>query len=246
MYIYELRYRRKLTKDGQPDKRFAEAEQDLFKQLVRCGLVLEGGGWLYEKDGELRRRFIAVTKEAMDPRQMSYDARQSWKAVLKLSEEPPKAVCLQECLSPAHCTCKKPGFLVMQSPAEWEGTPICCGDCRKSYPIYRLERDPLEREFDDLLHWSKLRRGYIEQYMTGAERVISHEALQGCVSDLSLQGRRLAGMVETATGILTLYPLFAYYEKAPSRCPQCGGEWVNRYRDAIPFEFFCRSCRLVM
>ena len=248
MHIFEMRYISRTVRGEQRpyDDKFMTVEGDFFKQLVRAGLVLEGGTYRYIKDGSLRRRMIAVTREAMSEKQMSYDARQSLAALQSLCERPPQAVHVHECVTPAHCECRKPSYLVLQSPAEWEGTPLCCGDCRKSFPLYRLIANPSEREFDDLLHWSKLRRGYVEQYMTGAETVASHEILQSCVSDLALQGRRLAGIVEVATGAITLYPLFAYYERAPERCPQCGSDWRNQYRNAVPFEFFCRTCRLVM
>lgn len=248
MHIFDICCRSRTVRGVQQpyDERFHVVENDYFKQLVRSGLILEGGTYTRTEDGSFKRRVIAVTREAMSPRQISYDARVSRSALAKLCESEPEAVHIHECDKPSHCECRKPSFLVMQSPGEWEGTPLCCGDCHKNFPLYRLVPDAAEREFDDLLHWSKLRRGYVEEYMTGAETVRSHAMLQNCVSELSLQGRRLAAAIEDATGVVTLYPLFAYYERTLDRCPQCGGPWQNHYRDAVPFEFFCRTCRIVM
>ena len=146
----------------------------------------------------------------------------------------------------------------MQSPPEWEGSPVKCGDCGRSVPLYRLCNSVPEREFDDVLMWRRMRRAYFTAYEAGGggraavyagtvfDAAAAYAILRSCVSELSLEGRRLAGKIEAETGIMTLYPLFSQYEKLPVRCPQCGADWRNPFTGAINYECFCRECRLVM
>ena len=210
------------------------------------GLILGGGQHTLVRDGYLVWSVIAQDETAVDQPQMSYDAKKSLEGLLKRCDGLPLVVPAERCLTPSHCDCRHPSYFCLQSPAEGDGSPVMCGDCRRSYPLYRTIRNPAEREFDLILSWQTMRRGYIEQYTSGLETAVSRAQLSDCVSDLSLTGRRLAGEIERETGITTFYPLYSYYETPPVKCPQCGGDWVNHYRDAVPFERCCRECRLVM
>jgi len=119
-------------------------------------------------------------------------------------------------------------------------------DCGKSVPLYRLVRDKEQREFDDLLHWRKLRRGFLEQIGEKLNTGYAYGMLNNCMSGLSQEGRRLAAAIQKWTGVITLYPVFSRFEEPPRRCPGCGGDWRNPYTGAIPYKYFCRQCRLVL
>lgn len=227
-------------------------------ELSRCGLTLEAGARTLYQNGEYILLVIAQDEEAIDEKNMNYDTKKALTELTKKCEAMPKVRTLAELEFPAHCVCAKPSHFIMQSPPEWEGSPVRCGDCGKSVPLYRLDGFAADRNFDDLLLWRRLRRGCFSTYEYGSrkqsvasaqalsEPAAAYAALKSCVSGVSLEGRRLAAMVEKNTGVITVYPLFSQYEKMPEYCPQCGRSWINPFTDAVKFKCFCRECRLVM
>ncbi len=248
MQTVEFRFMPKPPKYGESfyDDAMLALLDEFLVQLARNGLILEGGATTTVEGCELVMTVIAQDEYAIDEKYMSYDTRQLLKKILQRCKGLPKVIPKQNLIYPAHCTCSHHDILIMQSPPLWEGSPVMCGDCGRSIPLYQIVTDSTEREFDDMLHWRKLRLGYLEMYECGVNQKESETMLKGCASDLSLSGRRLAGMVEAATGVMTLYPLFSRFEQKPDKCPQCGGDWVNHYTDAVKYERFCRACRLVM
>ena len=240
------------------DARFTAALRNFTLELARNGLTLEAGARTYYENGEVVLQVIAQDNEAVDERNMSYDTTKALEALVKRCTDVPSVSVLREHIHPANCECAHPSYFVLQSPPEWEGSPVKCGDCGNSVPLYRLCNSVPEREFDDLLMWRRIRRGYFTAYEAGRsaraaifagtafDAAAAYAILKSCVSELSLEGRRLAGVIEAETGILTLYPLFSHYEKPPEHCPQCGSDWLNPYTGAINYQCFCRACRLVM
>ena len=244
MQITELRFLPN-GKHSPDSSAFLSLTGNFITQLWRGGLILDG--WqIFISGGETIYRVTAQDEDAVDQSQMSYDAKKALEKVLPLCAELPKVIPGDSCFEPSHCTCEHPSWLLMQSPGLACGSPLACGDCGKNYPLYRTVRNPAEREFDTILEWQSMRHGILQQFMSNLDAATAKLHLSDCVSDLSLAGRQLAGNTELATGILTLYPLFSYYETPPELCPQCGNNWVNEYRDAVPFQRFCRECRLVM
>lgn len=230
------------------DSEFSAYVLEFLRQLPRNGLTLEGGVDIRREGDSYVSRVVAQDSEAIDEKNFSYDTRQALKKLLEVSDGLPVVTSAGKCLIPAHCECRSPGYLILQAPAEWEGSPVMCGDCGKSVPLYRIVPSTAEMEFDDLLGWRRLYRSYMLQHTTGLDGIDYHESyemLHECVSTLSLAGRRLAGTVERFTGKPTYYPIYNRFEHIPDTCPQCGGDWRNPYPDAIKFTHVCSGCRLV-
>lgn len=217
-----------------------------FSYLAVNGLVLDAGQKMSMRDGCPVLHVAAVDDDALSQENFNYDTRETLRAIVSKSSQIPQIVEAGEYLNMGHCTCERPSCLILQPCPEWSGTPIVCADCGKSYPIYKLIKHPLDRDFSELLRWRKLYRAYRCEVYAGFDMPHSLEMIKNCVSPLSLHGRRLCGELEQQAEIMILYPLFARYERLPQNCPQCGSGWVNPYNDAIRYERFCRACRLVM
>lgn len=227
-------------------KEYFSLLNSFFSYLAANGLVLDAGQRLSMNEGCPVLHVIAVDDDAISQENFNYDTRETLKAIVSKSTRVPQILNGAEYLDMGHCTCAKPSCLILQAPPEWLGTPIVCADCGKSYPIYKLIKQPLDRDFSELLRWRKLYRAYRCEYFSGFDMPHSLEMIKNCVSPLALIGRKLCGELEQSSGIMMLYPLFARYERLPRTCPQCGNGWVNPYTDAIAYERFCRACRLVM
>lgn len=249
MYIYEYRFSPRIPEKGR-DKWLYEYQclmVRFFNNLYRNGLTLEGALTISENNGGYSCKVIAVDEKALEKRNFSYDTRVTLSKLTELGGEP-QCVPLEKCVLPAHCECERSDYVVLQASAEWEGTPLMCGTCGKSVPLYRLVPDANEREFDDLYGWRRLYRGYMNEHIVGIDGIDYHESyvmLNECVSTLNLIGRRFAGLFEKFGGVPTYYPIFSRYDRIPDECPQCGKRWVNEYTDVIKFSHVCSACRLV-
>jgi|GEM_PF-1795680 len=243
MQIFHLRFR---AKNGYYSPQLLQKLGRFRLQLVRNGLILEGSWQSWMEDGELVWSVVAQDDEAISEHNMTYDTRAALADVIGLCEGLPQVIPMHNCAGIPHCTCPKPGTYILRSPAEWEGTPVYCVDCGKSVPLYRLIRDREQREFDDLLHWRKLRRGFLEQLGEKLNSGYAYRMVNDCMSGLSQEGRRLAAAIQRWTGVLTIYPVFSRFEEPPRRCPGCGGDWRNPYTGAIPYQYFCRQCRIAL
>ena len=193
-------------------------------------------------------RVIAADPYAITEENFAYDTKKVLKRIIEQSEGLPQFSGMGDDPLHGHCKCKSPSHLVMNPCPEWEGTPIQCGDCMKSIPLYRLARYGGEMEFDDVLRWRRLYRSYLNQCLIGIDEIDgreSYQMLHECVSTLSLAGRALAGQVEQATGVPVYYPIYYKFERVPDICPQCGEKWRNSYLDGVKFSHACLACRIV-
>lgn len=233
------------------DGRFIKLLGDFLHQLGRNGIILDGGVQSYIDNGQYVCRVIAqddtaLSESGLSEEQMNYDTRKALTLLRGKCAAPVQIIQKESCVDIPHCKCVSPSHYVLQYIPEWMGSPVMCGDCHSSVPLYRLLPDRNDREYDDLLRWRKLYRGYIEQFRAGINGRYAYDMIRNCRSEFAVHGRRIAGWVEQRTGITTFYPIYSHLERKPERCPQCGGPFVNVYTDAINFERCCRNCRLVM
>lgn len=228
---------------------YIEALETFFSELARNGLALETGAQItQDKDGSYICRIIACDERAITEHNFSYDTKKALSRLLDMSDGLPQFSNVGHDPLHHHCKCRQPSHLVLNPCAEWEGTPVQCGDCTASIPLYRLVRHAGDMEFDDVLRWRRLYRAYLYQCLIGIDSIDGHESYQmlhECVSTLSLAGRALAGQIEQAVGIPVYYPIYYKYERVSDVCPQCGERWRNSYPDGVKFSHVCLGCRLV-
>jgi len=227
---------------------YLDTLERFFSELARNGLILESGAQIAFENGVYVCRVIAADPYAITEENFAYDTKKVLKRIIEQSEGLPQFSGMGDDPLHGHCKCKSPSHLVMNPCPEWEGTPIQCGDCMKSIPLYRLARYGGEMEFDDVLRWRRLYRSYLNQCLIGIDEIDgreSYQMLHECVSTLSLAGRALAGQVEQATGVPVYYPIYYKFERVPDICPQCGEKWRNSYPDGVKFSHACLACRIV-
>lgn len=240
-----------------PESRRDEVEtifSERFMLWLRCleqnGLILEGQANVRKRNGTFFCRVVAQGDDALSEQRFNYETRKAAAYLLEMSDGAPEFIDMGRSLMPRGCACGgKSPYLILYPCAEWEGSPIRCGGCNGSFPLYLTKKYAMDCEFGDILNWRKTFRGYVAHFTSGADRrdkYESYQMLNNCVSALSLLGRRLAGDAERGTGILTYYPLFQQDEIIPNACPQCGANWRNPYPAAIRFSHACPACRICM
>jgi predicted nucleic acid-binding Zn ribbon protein len=133
-----------------------------------------------------------------------------------------------------------------------ETSPIARADDGKPVPLYLLPVDQLIRQ--DLAFWMSQYRDLDRIWLNGGQlEVPAYRQLADPKSQFSKRGRRLARVVEEATGLPTYFYLMRYWgrrrREEMRRCPGCGGKWAVKSdlapRGLAKHEFRCDPCRLI-
>lgn len=250
MEITEFLFRPKKTDEGiqkQYTRQYLGLIEKFFSELAKNGLALESGAQVVKTAQGYECRCVACDKNAITEEHFAYETKKTLESLIRMSDGLPAIKDIGPDPLHGHCTCRSPSHLVMEPCAEREGTPIICGDCCESIPLYRLASSAADMEFDDVLRWRKLYRAYLYQCLLGIDSIDgeeSYQMLHECVSTLTLAGRALAGQVERFCSIPVYYPIYYQFERVPDRCPQCGASWRNSYPDGVKSSHVCLACRL--
>ncbi len=147
------------------------------------------------------------------------------------------------------CSCVSPSALVLLTHYLTQDPPVCCLDCFRPVPLYRLP--PVhDHGYLVLLQWAADYRACdtLQMNCTTGERFGELQMLRHD-SSLSRHGRDLAATLERQTGS----PVYYYLHKMRSRghkaeqlrrCPACGADW--RLDEPLhDFDLRCDPCRLL-
>ena len=122
-------------------------------------------------------------------------------------------------------------------------SPILCGDCNRSVPLYRFPKTSHD-EYFDVLSWQEVYRACWMQYLQGIGERHGYRMMHSYKSDLAIEGHRICTYLETQTGKPFYYFLFKYYSYNRKTCSCCGEPWVN-LDQKYKYGYVCHKCRLV-
>ena len=144
-------------------------------------------------------------------------------------------------------------FLLFQAPESIESqssmyvseSPIVCGDCGSTVPLYRLPKIFGEDEYLSVLGWQRAYNACDILFMEGIGESSAYQRLSKVTSDLSVWGRKICREFEIATGKSFFYYLFRYYSSHKASCRICGEPWELGKDNQLFIDYRCESCRLV-
>jgi predicted nucleic acid-binding Zn ribbon protein len=147
------------------------------------------------------------------------------------------------------CKCKKSNFYILITNYISIESPITCGTCNKSVPLYKL---PIYYDYgyQPILNWEK---NYIccdSLQMNGevGERWALNQ-MQELKSPLSKQGLEICRKIERLTTVPTYYYLHNYDkykdDKLSRPCPNCNNRWNLKEQLYKLYDFKCDKCKLV-
>jgi predicted nucleic acid-binding Zn ribbon protein len=148
------------------------------------------------------------------------------------------------------CKCEKPKSYILYTTYVSLESPIRCGECFGSIPLYRL---PATRddEYVDIITWQSDYKACDTLQMNcstgerfGLSQLSKHD------SSLTKRGREICNRITIATGIPTYYYLLKSNGKGlkteqARKCPSCNGEWLLQPPLHGLFNFQCATCRLL-
>ena len=147
------------------------------------------------------------------------------------------------------CTCTQPNFYILFTHYITIASPLTCGSCFKSVPLYRLP--PYNgHDYYGIFSWEDNYQSCdtLQMGCVVGERWATNQ-MQDFESQLSKQGREICKKIEELTSTPTYYFLFNYRKfKGNQRsrtCPGCGCKWDLNPPLHDFFDFKCDQCKIV-
>jgi predicted nucleic acid-binding Zn ribbon protein len=148
------------------------------------------------------------------------------------------------------CTCTVRDNFILYWPFLSRGTPLRCGNCFLSVPLYQIP--PTDNDcYQDILFWQA------EYEACDTLNILSSVMEKAAIreisrfdSNLSKIGREVCQTIENLTGKPTYYYLYRYNGRSRNnelsrKCPECGGEWLLDKNWHNRFDFRCEKSKLV-
>ena len=144
---------------------------------------------------------------------------------------------------------EKPEWYMLYTDWADEESPVVCGRCGKSVPLYKFPHISGEQEHHGVLGWKEIYRDLDSVWLYCLSDRFTYRQMNNIDSQLSKIGRELCREFETATGIPFYYYLFyadnlSGTRKTPTRCPVCDGDWKLTGEKTF-IDYKCDKCRLV-
>jgi predicted nucleic acid-binding Zn ribbon protein len=147
------------------------------------------------------------------------------------------------------CTCKKSAFFILITNYTSIASPLTCGTCNKSFPLYRL---PVYYDYGymPILSWETnyISCDSLQMNCEVGERWALKQ-MQEMESPLSKQGLEICKRIEELTSIPTYYYLHNYSKLKGDQslipCPGCNKKWSLREALHNSYDFKCDRCKIV-
>ncbi|MDR1563666.1 MAG: Zn-ribbon-containing protein [Oscillospiraceae bacterium] len=227
----------------------AELLWDYLCGLYRSGQILKD--YLLVKNGESYAAFVTMPESnSLDARYSNVYAAKALEALKKLFELSTEV--LGENLNTEDsCTCaEKPDWYMLYTSLYNEESPVACGRCGKSVPLYKMPfihvkgtDGHFEDEHYSTLSWQEDYRAIDKLWMACLADRFTFRQMHNLDSILSKTGRYICKEYEELTDIPCYYYLYNHI-KAPKACPSCGGAWKLRGEETF-IDYKCEKCRLV-
>lgn len=147
------------------------------------------------------------------------------------------------------CKCKKSDFYILITNYVTIESPLTCGTCNKSVPLYKL---PIYYDYGymPILSWET---NYIscDSLQMNCEVGVrwALNQMQEIDSQLSRQGLEICRKIEELTSIPTYYYLHNYKkfkgDQLIKPCPICSKKWYLKKQLHNFYDYKCDNCKLV-
>ena len=147
------------------------------------------------------------------------------------------------------CECKKSEFYILITNYLTIESPISCGTCNKSVPLYRLPKYD-DHGYMPILSWETNYNSCDSLQMNCeiGERWASNQ-MENIKSALTKQGLKICQKLEIITKTPTYYYLHNYLkykgDNLTRTCPSCYNDWGLQNRLHNFYDFKCDRCKLL-
>lgn len=147
------------------------------------------------------------------------------------------------------CKCKKSDFYILITNYVTIESPLTCGSCFKSVPLYRLPKYDND-EYMSILSWETnyISCDSLQMNCEVGERWALNQ-MENVNSQLSKQGFEICRKIDELTNIPTYYYLHNYRkfrgDQLSRPCPICNKKWDLKEPLHKFYDFKCDNCKIV-
>ena len=147
------------------------------------------------------------------------------------------------------CTCEKPDYYILITNYLTIESPLTCGTCHRSVPLYRIPAY-YDEGYVPILSWETnyISCDSLQMNCEVGERWALRQ-MQEIDSQLSKQGLEICGKIEDLTSIPTYYYLHNWKKRKGQQllkpCPVCKGKWELETPLHNRYDFKCDNCRII-
>jgi len=148
------------------------------------------------------------------------------------------------------CKCKKQDFYILFTTFLSSETPLRCGDCFGTIPLYKLPKT-YDDEYCNIISWESDYQSCdtLQMNCKVGERFAINQ-LSNLDSPLTKSGLEVCKSIKKVTGKKTYYYLYKGSSKSHQfelsrKCPSCGGNWHQKQPAHGIFDFMCKRCNLL-
>jgi predicted nucleic acid-binding Zn ribbon protein len=149
----------------------------------------------------------------------------------------------------ASCICRKPDFYILTTNYISIDSPLTCGTCNKSVPLYKL---PIYHDYGykPILSWETnyISCDSLQMNCEVGERWALNQ-MEEITSPLSRQGLEICKKIKELTSVPTYYYLHNYSkfkgDNLSRPCPGCNKKWNLKKSLHNRYNFKCDRCKIV-
>ncbi len=229
---------------------FQEVQDSFFGVLSKNGQILIRSCNSVFLEYTFVTYLLAPEQDSLDTRYANKYVTEYYSKLLDLSiQEPEIRIIGKSSDYELSCSCKSPSWYMLYSDYTVHESPIVCGDCGQTVPLYKLPKILGEDEYYTVLSWQRAYNACDNLFMEGIAERAAYRRLSNPESDLSKKGREICSAFEYVTGKPFYYYLFRYYPRYYSgkkrNCSLCGKEWKLEENHKEFIDYRCVDCRLV-
>jgi predicted nucleic acid-binding Zn ribbon protein len=147
------------------------------------------------------------------------------------------------------CTCKKSDYYILITNYITIESPLTCGTCNKSVPLYRLPKY-YDFGYMPILSWETnyISCDSLQMNCEVGERWALNQ-MEDVTSTLSKQGLEICKRIEELSSVKTYYYVHNYKkfkgDQLTRRCPSCNSKWSMKTPLHNQYNFKCDNCKIV-
>lgn len=199
-----------------------------------------------ESEGRFVTYFLAPEPDSLDMKYANKYVDDFYKKILSLySQEPTTQLLGKSSDYKLSCMCENPSWYMLYSDFTTNESPIVCGDCGKTVPLYKLPKILEEDEYSSVLYWQKAYNACDRLFMEGIAERTAYMQLSKPKSDLSQLGLKICTDFENLVGKPFYCFLYRYNSPHKPICPVCPEPWKLDKDNKLFVDYQCKKCRLV-
>ncbi|AEY66548.1 DUF2310 family Zn-ribbon-containing protein [Clostridium sp. BNL1100] len=225
---------------------FKEEQAWYFGALIKNGQILMNDCNTIFQEDKFITYLLAPEQDSLDLRNANKYVNEFYIKLLTLCTQEPTIQLLGKSSDYEEtCSCETPSWYMLYSYYTTNESPVVCGDCGKSVPLYRLPKILGEDEYYSVLGWQKAYKACNRLFLEGIAERVAYQRLSKPTSDLSKLGHEICTAFENATEKPFYYYLFRYYSSHKPVCPICSLPWKLEEDNKSFMDYSCDKCRLV-